>query len=473
MSASYAKKRIDTTEGPIFSKMVYFVVPLILTNLIQQLYTVADNMVVGNFSSNENALGAIGSSTAIIAFLTALFAGFSVGTAAVVSHDFGGRDRDSLSKSTHTSLILSLAVGLFVGVVGFIFARPILTALNTKPAFLNDAVVYMKIRCVGITFVALYNSSAAVLRSVGDSKTPLYILTASGLANVILNLVFVICFGMGADGVAYATLASQVLSVVFSLFVLTKRSSEAYSLKWSRLRIDAASVRRILKFAIPGTIQGSVAHIMNVFLTSAANIFSGEIIEARTVASNIDTILSTIIATYATVSITFTGQNRGANKPQRAKKALFYAIIQSTVIAFVVGQVLLFFREPLINLFVNESVYDAAEIVKHATTIMSIMLPSYIISGITNSLAGFIKGLGHSLPPMVVSLLDMGVVRAIWIFLLFPLVPTLEFLYFIYPVSWGMNLICYAVISIILWKKYIALRTGESTDFLAETRSHK
>lgn len=453
MAGVLARKKIDTTEGPIFSKMVYFALPLILTNLIQQLYTVADNIVVGNFSTSASALGAIGSSSAIVAFLTALFAGFAVGTAAVVSHDFGARDHGALSKDTHTSLLLAVSVGLFVGAVGFIFARPILIALNTKPEFLNDAVVYMKIRCIGIPFVALYNNAAAVLRSVGDSKTPLYILTASGLANVLLNLVFVILFGMGADGVAYATLVSQVLSVVFSLAVLVKRSGEAYALKLSQLRVDAHAARRILKFAIPGTIQGSVAHIMNVFLAAAANVFAGEIIEARTVASNIDTILSTILATYANVTITFTGQNRGAKKPARIKKALFCALLQSVSVAIVVGQTLLFFRAPLIRLFVNDSVYNVTEITRHATTIMSIILPSYIIAAMTNSLAGFIKGLGHSLPTMLISILDMGVLRAIWIFALFPLSPTLRFLYFIYPVSWGMNLILYTAVGLILWKR--------------------
>ena len=453
MAGVLTKKKIDTTEGPIFSKMVLFVVPLILTNLIQQLYTVADNIVVGNFSESGSALGAIGSSSAIVAFLTALFAGFSIGTAAVVSHDFGARERGALSRDTHTSLLLAVSVGLLVGIVGFIFARPILIALNTKPEFLNDAAVYMKIRCIGLPFVALYNNAAAVLRSVGDSKTPLYILTASGLANVALNLVFVICFGMGADGVALATLVSQVLSVVFVLTVLKKRGGEPYALKLSLLRIDGGAAKRILKFAVPGTVQSSVAHVMNVFIAASANVFAPEIIEARAVASNIDTILSTILATYATVAITFTGQNRGAKKPARIKKALFFALVQSVTIAIVIGQTLLLCREPLIRLFVNDSVYNVAEITRHATTIMSIILPSYIISAMTNSLAGFVKGLGHSLPPMLISILDMGVLRAIWIFALFPLSPTLDFLYLIYPVSWGMNLILYTTVSLVLWKR--------------------
>ncbi len=314
------RKAIDTTEGPIFSKMVAFVIPLVLTNLIQQLYTVADNMVVGKFSSNSAALGGIGSAGSIIAFLTALFASFAVGTAAVISHDFGKRDDDALSKGVHTSLIISLIVGSAVGLLGFVFANPILVMLNTKAEFLDTATLYMQIRCIGMPFVALYNSAAATLRSVGDSRSPLYILTFSGLANVLLNLVFVIGFGMSADGVAYATLVSQILSIAFALWILMKRKSENYCVRLSLLKIDKKSAKRILKFAIPGTIQGSVASVMNVFLSSAGNIFSGEVIEARTVSNNIDTILSTVLSTYTHVALTFTGQNRGAGKLDRARR---------------------------------------------------------------------------------------------------------------------------------------------------------
>ena len=454
MGSVSIKRRIDATEGPIFSKMVYFVIPLMLTNLIQQLYTVADNLVVGKFSPSAAALGAIGSSSAIVAFLTALFASFSVGTAAVVSHDFGARDSASMEKDVHTSMILSFIVGLSVGVIGFAFARPILVALNTKPEFIDLAVVYLQIRCIGMPFVSLYNIGAATLRSVGDSKSPLYILTLSGLVNVILNLVFVLCFGMAADGVALATLASQVLSVVFVYMLLIKRTNEPYAVKLSSLKIDKTTAKRILKFAIPGAIQGSVAHVMNVFLASAANVFDPEVIEARTIASNIDTMLSTVLATYVNVSITFTGQNKGAKKPDRIKKSLFMAVAQGCAIALVFGQLILHLRAPLISLFVNEELYNVDAITGYASTIMGIILTSYVITGVSNALGGFIKGLGYALPNMVVSLVDMGIVRAIWIFGIFPSIQTLEFLYLIYPVSWALSSVSYIAISLVVWKKY-------------------
>lgn len=454
MSKVARKRGIIATEGPIFSKIILFAIPLILTNLIQQLYTIADNLVVGKFSTDPTALGAIGSSMSLVAFLTALFAGFSIGASATVSHDFGARDRDALSKSVHSSLILSLIAGLLVGAIGFIFAEPLLLLMNTKEEFLSGAVTYLRIRCVGMPLVSLYSVAAAILRSVGDSKSPMYILTCSGIANVFMNLVFVLLFGMGADGVAYATLIAQVLSVIFLIAVLLKRKDEDYSISYSDLRIDLPTTKRIMGFAIPGTIQGSVAHVMNLLLSTATNSFSPEVVEARTVASNIDNIMSTVIAVFASVTITFVGQNRGAVKPDRIKRSLLYSILQSTALAVFGCIVFLAFKDPLISLFLNESSYDVESITAYAGTIIVIIQLGYLITGLSNSLAGFIKGMGYALPTMLISLFDMGVVRAIWILLLFPMVNTLEFLYLIYPVSWTLSAVSYSVVSIFIWKKY-------------------
>ena len=455
MATITKKRRVDATEGSIFSKMLYFVIPLMLTNLIQQLYTIADNLVVGRFSANPAALGAIGSSASVVAFLTALFSGFSVGTAATVSHDCGAKDYKAIEKDVHTSFILSSTVGLAVGIIGFIFARPILELMSTKQEFIDSAVVYMQIRCVGMPFVSLYNVGAATLRSVGDSRTPLNILTVSGLSNVLLNLVFVLVFGMSADGVALATLAAQIISVVWIFVVLSKRCDEPYSFKLSQLKVDSKTAKRVLKFAIPGAIQTLGAHIMNIFIASATNnIFDPEVIEARTIAGNIDTILITVLDTYIAATLTFAGQNKGAGKPDRIKKSLFVSLAQVCSIAFVVGQIMILFRVPLIRLFVNDELYNVDAIITHASTIITIMLTSYILYAACCSLCGFIRGLGYSLPTMVVALSDVFILRTVWIFGLFPSVKTLEFLYLLYPVSYVIFVIAYGAVSAVIWKRF-------------------
>ena len=465
MATITKKRRVDATEGPIFSKMLYFVIPLMLTNLIQQLYTIADNLVVGKFSSDPAALGAIGSSASVIALLTAIFAGFSVGTAATVSHDIGAKNNEAIEKDVHTSVILSVSVGLTVGIVGFVFARPILEAMSTKTEFIDSAVVYLQIRCLGMPLVSLYNIGAATLRSVGDSKTPLNILTISGLLNVLLNLVFVLFFGMAADGVALATLASQIISVVLVFRVLIGRKDEPYSFKLSALKLDAKTAKRVLKFAIPGAIQTLGAHIINVFIASATNnIFDPEVIEARTIAGNIDTILITVLNTYTDCTLTFAGQNKGANKPERMKKSLIISLLQVCSIALVVGQIMILFKKPLIKLFINEELYNVDAIIDYAGTIITIMLSSYILYAACCSLCGFIRGLGYSLPTMVVALCDVFVLRTIWIFGLFPKVKTLEFLYLLYPVSYVIFVVAYASVAVVIWKRF--KKTVEEKDLL-------
>ena len=455
MASLVRRRRVDATEGPIFSKMLYYVIPLMLTNLIQQLYTIADNLVVGRFSPDGAAIGAIGSSASVIGFLTALFSGFAVGTAATVSHDVGAKNNEALEKDVHTSVILSASVGLLVGVIGFVFARPILELMSTKDEFIDSAVVYLKIRCIGMPFVSLYNIGAATLRSVGDSRTPLNILTVSGFSNVLLNLVFVLCFGMAADGVALATLASQIISVVWVFALLFKRKDEPYSFKFYALKLDAKTAKRVLKFAIPGAFQTMGAHIMNIFIASATNnIFDPEVIEARTIAGNIDTILLTVLDTYIAATLTFAGQNKGANKPERIKKSLIVSLLQVCSIAFVVGQLMILFRVPLIKLFINEELYNVEAIITHAGAIMTIMLSSYTLYAACCSLCGFIRGLGYSLPTMVVALSDVFVLRTIWIFGLFPKVKTLEFLYLLYPVSYLIFVIAYAAVSVVIWKRF-------------------
>ena len=462
MATLVKKRRVDATEGPIFSKMLYFVVPLMLTNLIQQLYTIADNLVVGRYSSDPAAIGAIGSSASVIAFLTALFSGFAVGTAATMSFDFGSKDRDAMEKDVHTSLILSLSVGLFVGIIGCVLARPILEAMHTKEEFIDSAVVYLRIRCIGMPFVSIYNVGAATLRSVGDSRTPLHILTVSGFVNVVLNILFVLCFGMAADGVALATLASQVISVVWIFLIMVKRKDEPYTFKLRSLRLDSYTVGRVLKFAIPGAFQTIGGHVMNMFIASATNnIFAPEVIEARTIAGNIDTMLVTVLDTYITATLTFVGQNKGAGRPDRIKKSLLYSLLQVCTIAFVFGQLMIIFREPMIRLFVNEELHNVDNIITYASTIMIIMLSSYTLYAVCCSLCGFIRGLGYSLPTMVVALCDVFIIRTVWIFGLFPKIKTLEFLYLLYPVSYVIFVVAYGIVSLFLWKRFkILSRNG-------------
>lgn len=448
-----AKKKVDATEGPIFSKMIAFVIPLMLTNLMQQLYSMADSIVVGQFSNNgENALAAIGSTSTFIAFITALFTGFAAGASVVVARSFGSKDNEALSRASNTAVLFGAMVGITLSVLAISVSKPMLSLLGTKDELMRDALCYVQIMCLGTPAIATYNFGAAILRSVGDSKTPFYTLTTSGILNVLLNLFFVIVCGMSVEGVALATIASQYLSAGIVLTVLSRRKDEPYSIKISNLKMDRGTLKTILKMGVPAAIQGSLFGITNLFLIGALNGFPKPVLSARTIATSIDVLLSTAMNTYLHVAMTFTGQNLGAKKPDRIRKSLLIALAQVVTIGVVVGQIMLAFYKPLAGLYLPPDSENYTEVLAATKTIMTIMLSSYFIGAINEVLSGFLRGLGYSLQPMLISIGGICVFRLIWILTVFPKINELWGLYLVYPISWTITSLGLLAVILVVWK---------------------
>lgn len=453
MAGLLKKKSVDATEGPIFTKMVAFVIPLMLTNLIQQLYSMADSIVVGRFSGDPNALAAIGSTGTFVAMFTSLMTGFAAGTSVVVSRTFGAKDGKSLSKAVHTSALLGLGVGVLFALIAFLVSSPMLSLLDTKEELFDKACSYIWVICLGMPAQGIYNFSAATLRSVGDSKTPFYSLTASGILNVIFNLVFVIVFKLSIMGVAIATVISHYVAATVCLVTLIKRSGEPYALNLKKLAIDRATLVSILRLGIPAAIQGALFSVTNLFLIAALNQFPTAVVSARTIATNIDVLLSTAINTYLHVTMTFTGQNFGAKNPGRIKKSLLYALLQVITIGVVVGQVMLFFYEPLVNMYLAADDPNRADVLVAAKEIMTVMLSSYFIGACSEALSGFLRGLGESVLPMIVSIGGICVFRLFWINFIYPGLGTLTWLYMVYPISWSLTTLGLAAMSVWAWRK--------------------
>ena len=441
MSILKTKRNINATEGPIFSKMILFAIPLMLTNIMQQLYSMADNIVVGKFSGDPLALAAVGSTGTLTAMLTHLFVGFSSGCAVVVAQSYGSKDEKTLSRGVHTSLVFALCAGLFFCALGLLISRPALIMLDTKPELLEKAIMYFRIVCLGIPATAIYNFGASVLRSIGDSKTPLYTLSASGIANVGLNLIFVIAFNMSIAGVAIATITAQYISAVVVMFVLIKRKSEPYAFSFSKFKVHKETLIRVLRLGVPAAIQGSLFSITNLCLIRALNGFPTPVVSARTIATSIDVILSTAINSYLHVTMTFTGQNLGAGKFDRIKKTILYSALQVAVFGFVVGQIMIIFYKPLVGLYLAADDPYRVEVLAAAKTIMTVMLSTYFIGAIHEAFSGVLRGLGYSLYPMFTSIVCIVVFRLAWIFFVFPILDSLTGLYLLYPISWTLSVI--------------------------------
>jgi len=450
-----AKTKKSFTSGPIFFPMLTFVIPIMLTSVMQVFYNMADKMVVGRFSGDPFALGAIGST----ASLTTLFVNFVVGTTAgvgiAVSHAYGAEDFEKVKKTVHTSFCFSLILGILSGILGAVFCVPILNLMGTKDELMPGAVAYMLINCIGVPAGAIYNCGAAILRSSGNSKTPLYILSSTGIVNVLLNLLFVICFNMSVDGVAIATVVAKYLSAIAVVYILKRRKEAPYAIRFNELKIDIPILKKVARYGLPMGIQSSLFSISNVFITSAVNTFPTETVSARSIANSIDQLLSTAQSSYTHASMTFIGQNFGAKNPERIKKSIFCSLAQVLCVGGVLGTVLFIFKRPIALLYMDSTLPALDIILSETEKIMSFMLFAYLFHGTMSSLAGAMRGLGYSFSSMLINLIASCFLRILYITAIFPLLNSNNIIdvYLIYPISWFAASLSYAIFLIICWRK--------------------
>ena len=461
---SQTKVKRNLTEGPIFLPMIKFVIPIILTGMLQMCYNMADNIVVGRFSGEEAsegalALAALGSTTSLSNLIVNLLMGIAGGAGVVIAQNYGAKEFDRMSRAIHTSMVFSFIGGIAFCIFGLLISKPALLLMGTKPELMRLAVLYMRIICLGIPASAVYNFGAATLRSVGDSKTPLIILSSTGVLNVVLNIFFVIVCNMSVDGVAIATIAAQYCSAVAVMIILFKRKNVSYSLERGKMKIDGILLKQILKLGLPAGLQGTLFSISNIILTAGMNTLPTTDISGKTIAINIESIVHTAMNSYLHAAMTFTGQNFGARKLDRVKKSIIYAIIQVTVVGVVGGQIINLFARPLAKLYIDprETGLDPNAVLDSAVKLMGFMLTFYFLCGLMDTVSGALRGLGYSIIPMFVSIIAICVLRMIWVFAIFP-DPKFGFnsligIYTIYPISWSLGLIAMLIALFFVFKK--------------------
>ena len=435
--------------------MITFVLPIMLTGILQVLYNMADNMVVGQFSGDPNALAAVGSTSSLTNLVVNVLMGLAAGSGIVVSHAFGAKNFALLEKSVHTAMSTSLIAGIVFSVIGLLISEPALVLMGTRPELMEGAVLYTRIICLGIPGSAVFNFGATILRSVGDSKTPLFILSSTGIINVLLNLVFVIVFHMSIAGVALSTIIAQYISAIILVFILYRRKNECYGLSFSKLGIDPQILKRILRFGIPAGIQSGVFSLSNIVITSAINTFPTTTISAKTIAGNIEGLLYTALNSYMHASMTFVGQNYGANQPARIKKCIFYAVLQVLIIGVTIGQLMILFGEPLSLMYIDPNDPSKDEVLKITLELLQLMLTTYVLCGIMESLAGSLRGLGFSLLPMIVNLIGACGLRVLWIMVFFPMpiFNNIVGVFLIYPISWTLTILAHTTVILFAWKR--------------------
>ena len=437
-----AKTKQSFTEGGLFFKILFFALPVMATSVLQILYNSADNIVVGQFSGDPEALAAIGCTGAIVNIITNLLIGTSSGAGVVSAQFLGAGRRDRVSRTVHTAMTVSVIGGIIFMLLGLLVHRPVLYLIVSEESIFEKAALYVFITCFGIPGTAIYNFGAAILRSVGDSKTPLTILMISGLLNVALNFLFVIPLGMSIAGVALATILSQYASAIAVTVVLMRARGEVYHFDIKKMGIDRGILKRMLVIGIPAGLQSSAYSLSNIFIVAGINTFDRPYVSANTIAGNLDNILYVCMVAFTQSAMTSAGQNYGAGDEKRIKKTLFYTLTQAIAVGLIISTTVFLLKEPIIKLYVDVSdpLYD--EVVAAAVRWVSFFIFPYIICGIFEVLAGFLRGIGNSAAPMAIVILCCCLTRIVWVSAVFPYLPhEIESLIACYPISWTLSVI--------------------------------
>lgn len=434
------KYTIDMVNGPLMKNIFLFAVPLMFTNFLQILFNAADTVVVGKFAG-QDALAAVGATGSLVFFLTAIFNGLSTGTNVIIARLLGSKDETRIQKAVHTSITIAILSGILLFFVGGVFSKPLLQMMSTPENIIDKSSLYMKIYFAGVIFLLVYNFGAAILRSKGDTKRPLYFLMFSGVINVLLNLVFVIVLKISVAGVALATVISEAISAFLVIYTLIKETDETH-LNIKKLGIDFGITFDIMKIGIPAGIQGMVFSISNVVIQSSINSFgSSTIVAGNAAAANLEGFVYIGMMAFTQACITFTSQNIGAHKESAVKKIMLITLLLTTISGFAVGLVVWFFGDFFLGLYANDA--KVIEVGMIRMTYVGLLLA---LNGILDIFVCSMRGMGYSTVPTLVSVVGICGVRLLWIWNVFAVYNTLPVIYMCFPISWIVTLIAQALL---------------------------
>ena len=424
--------QIDMLQGPLLGKILLFALPLAASSILQQLFNSADVAVAGRFAGNQ-AQAAVGVNGPVVGLLVNLFVGLSVGGNVVIANFIGQRKDHEVQDAVHTVIAMALVSGLFLLVLGQVVARPLLSMMGTPDDTLELAIVYLRIYFLGAPFIMLYNFGSAILRSVGDTRRPLYCLMLSGVINVILNLVFVIVFHRSADGVAIATVISNGVSSTMVLFFLM-REDDPIRFTLKKLRFSGNILRRVIRIGVPAGLQGVVFSVSNICIQSAINSFGSAAMAGSAAAQNFESFTFFVTNAFNQAAVTFVSQNYGAHQFDRCKRALVlslaagFAATGAMCAGFALGRdqcILLFTKDPTVAAYGAERILSAG--------LFSFLAVSYEVTGAA------LRGVGYSLTPTIITIFGSCILRLVWVYILFPGASSFGRLLTVYPVTWAVT----------------------------------
>ncbi len=428
---SKSKNSIDMCSGSLWDKILLFALPLMLASILQLLFNAADVVIVGRYAGNTS-LAAVGSTTSIIHLTVNIFTGLSVGANVMVARHIGAGEEERVSRYVHTSILLALLFGAALSAFSCLFAPTILDWTSSPQDVVGLATLYLRIYFLGIPATTVYNFGAAILRARGDTRRPLYYLTAAGIINVALNLFFVISLEMDVAGVALATIISQYVSAALVIWCLMREKS-CIRLDLKKLAFDLPLIGQILRVGIPAAVQGSLFAISNVAIQTGLNSFDDStLLAACSAALSIEGFLFVGTNSFQQAAISFVGQNYGSGDRKRTERCVVLCVLYSIAIGLLMGNLAYLFGETLVGFYAP----GEEEVIALAMVRLAYFGYFYFICGVQDTVAGSLRGIGFSLLPTVLSLLGICAVRILWLNTAFVYSHTPETLYFSYPLSW-------------------------------------
>lgn len=420
------------TEGSVVKNILFFSVPLILGNLLQQLYNTVDSIIVGNYVGS-NALAAIGSSTSLVYLLIAFSQGVSVGAGVVISQRLGQKNKEGVQISVHTALALAGILGIILTVGGILFSKEILLWMNTPEEVLTDAVTYLRLYSAGMVFNVVYNMAAGILNAAGNSKRSLGYLAIASVTNLILDLFFIVGMKTGIAGAAIATNIGQMVSCVLAIWFLVRTQTD-YKVCLSKIKIHKATAGLIIKIGLPTGFQNMVISLSNILVQSSVNSFGANAMAGFGAYMKVDGFNVLPVTSFGMAATTFVGQNYGAGKTERVKRGMWITLGIGIIYTITTGILLLTFSEAIMHLFSNDTA-----VIAYGQQAMHFFCPFYWVLSILHALSGTVRGTGKSIPPVIVLLISLCLFRVLWVQFVMPNIASIEGIFMLYPISWVLG----------------------------------
>lgn len=457
------KRSANMLKGPLWSSLILYTIPIILTSILQLLFNAADLVIVGRYSGSIN-VAAVSATGAITNLIVNLFIGLSVGAGVTVAHALGGNQAQEVHRTVHTALPTALVGGVLLSIVGVLFSESFLTMMKTPVNVLPLSAKYMRIYFCGMTFTMVYNFCASILRAAGDTKSPLIFLSIAGVVNVALNIFFVVVLHMTVDGVALATIISQAISAILVVIALMRRT-DACKLKLKDMRFYKQPFLKIIRIGLPAGIQSSMFAISNVIVQSSINSFNSDaLMSGNGAAGNIEGFIYVSMNSFHQTAVNFIGQNMGAHQYKRIKKIFTTCLLYVSVVGIAMGLAIWGFGEELLGIYIT----DSAEAIRYGLIRFNYVALPYFICGLMDVSTGALRGLGASFTPMIISIMGVCGIRIMWIYTIFqiPKFHTPECLYIAYFLSWLATFIFQTIAFITIYKKRV--RTDKNIPHMPE-----